>query len=281
MKPAFLTLCPLFLMLAQPVPNSCGSRQLPFAAIEITHPIDSSCGLPGKTSSPTNSQVQNRVKNNLCATGTPNVVTPQMLIDLQGRTPIQGGSGREPANRSALQKLGEGSLVVMKAFIIEAHHADLGTGESVNCNLPDAEGNDVHIALGPTAATQECGSVTAEIIPHFRPDSWAQIGDFENCSNSGRCVVNPAVAAKLQSVAFRITGQLFFDASHEPCPCGKTCSPSRSSLWEIHPVYNIEVCKPGAACNERVNTDWLPFDSWWQSLHNSRPPHTHPTGEKN
>jgi hypothetical protein len=236
--------------------------------------------MSGKTTSPPNSQTQNRVKNNFCALGTPEILTPQTLIDLQKQTLVQGGPGAEPPNRATLQRLGEGKLVVMKAFIIEAHHADLGNGESVNCNLGDAEGNDVHIALGPNASTEECASVTAEISPHFRPDSWDQIGDFENCSTSGRCVVNPAVASRLQGQAFRFTGQLFFDASHVPCPCGTSCSPSRSSLWEIHPIYNIEVCKSGAACNERVNSDWQSFDLWWRSLHNSRPPHFH-LNEKN
>jgi hypothetical protein len=276
-----IILLPVFSILAQPVPNTCGSRPLPFASIALPHPVDSSCGMPGKTTSPPNSQTQNRVKNNFCSVAAPEIFTPQMLIDLQGRTSVRGGRGMEPANRAALQRLGEGKIVVMKAFIIEAHHADLGNGESVNCNLGDAEGNDVHIALGPTAATQECGSVTAEISPHLRPDSWNQIGDFENCSTSGRCVVNPAVAARLQGQVFRFTGQLFFDASHEPCPCGTACFPSRSSLWEIHPIYNIEVCKSGAACNERVNSDWQPFDTWWRGLHNSRPPHFHEPHEKN
>jgi hypothetical protein len=266
----------MFSILAQPVPNQCGSQPLPFASIEVSHPVDTSCGIQGKTTSAANIQTQDRVKNNFCAAGAPQVFTPQMLIALQSQTSVQGGEGKEPANRSALQKLGEGKLVTMKAFILEAHHADLGSGESVNCNLTDAEGNDVHIALGPTSATQECGSVTAEISPHFRPDSWTQIGDFETCTNSGRCVTNPAVASKLQGQQFRFTGQLFFDASHTPCPCGTSCSPSRSSLWEIHPIYNIEVCKPGAQCNAAVNSDWQSFDTWWRGLvQNSRPPHVH------
>jgi len=215
------------------------------------------------------------VKNNFCAQGTPTVVTPQTLIALQGRTNVPAGQGLEPLDRTPLKLLGEGKLVVIKAFIIEAHHADLGGGESVNCKLGDEEGNDIHIALGPTATTQECASVSAEISPHFRPASWNEIGHFEKFNPSTHLnEVNTDLAALLQAQPFRFTGQLFFDASHAPCPCNTNCTPKRSSDWEIHPIYKIEVCKSGTPCNVQSNTDWTPFDTWWQGLHN--PAKAHP-----
>jgi len=62
--------------------------------------------------------------------------------------------------------LGEGKLVRIAAFINEAHYADLCAGESVNCNLATEKGNNIHIALGPTATTLECSNMTAEISPH-------------------------------------------------------------------------------------------------------------------
>jgi len=257
-------------------------RPLPFAKIEIKHPIDGTCGIEGNPSSSAPSHKQNTVKNNFCSKGAPQKFNPQMLIDLQKQTHIPMGQFKEPADRSMLTALGEGKVIRMKANLIEAHFADLGNGESVNCGKPpdsSEEENDIHIAFGPTADTQECNSVSGEISPHFRPDTWAKIGDFEKFDPATKKnIVNPQIASRLQAHAYRITGQLFLDASHEPCPCGTTCNPSRSTGWEIHPIYNIEVCKAGTPCNVDMDSDWISFDTWWKSLEQVqpvKPPHTH------
>jgi len=265
-------------------PDRCPSRTpLPFATIQLKHPIDQSCGPKGKATSAANSQTQNLVKNNFCSsTVPPETFTPQMLIDLQKKTTVPSGFGEEPSDRKALEGLGEGKVVRMKAFLLEAHHADLGSGptagESVNCNNGTEPFNDVHIALASKAGTEECASVTAEISPHYRPATWDAIGNFEVFSG-GKYTVNPGMAARLQAQPYRITGQLFFDASHKPCPCGSVkCEPLRSSVWEIHPVYEIEVCKAGTPCDESKDADWLAFDVWWKSLapiQPVKPPHTH------
>jgi hypothetical protein len=253
-------------------PDQCPNQSaLPFAAIELKHPIDATCGIKGQPGASANSQLQNAVKNNFCATAPgnqPETFTPKMLIDLQGRTHVKSGFGQEPSDRKPLQDLGEGKLIRMKAFLVEAHHADLGSGESVNCKGATEELNDVHIAFGAQANTQECDSVTAEISPHYRPASWNEIGHYEIWNSSTKKYTpNPAMDARLKSLPYRITGQLFFDASHKVCPCGTSnCSPVRSSLWEIHPVDNIEVCKAGSPCDESNDSDWLAFDTWWKSL---------------
>ena len=264
-------------------PDHCSDgRPLPFAAIAVRHPIDNTCGIQGKPTSSGPSHVQNSAKNNFCATGTPRVVTPQDLINLQGQTHIATGQNQEPADRSVLKAKGEGTLVRMKANLIEAHFADLGSGESVNCGTPpnsSEQENDIHIALGPAANTEECSSVSGEISPHFRPASWSAIGLFEQFDKAtNKNIVNPQIASRLQAHPYRFTGQLFFDASHAPCPCGTGCNPSRSSDWEIHPIYNIEVCKAGTPCNVNSDADWIPFDTWWKSLapiQPVRPPHSH------
>jgi len=253
---------------------------LPFNAPPVSHPVDSSCGLKGKTTSPAPTQLQNSLKNNFCATAaTPATFTPQAIVALQGKTTVPAGQGKEPANRAPLKALGEGKLIRMKAFIIEAHHADVGAGESVNCNGPKEEDNDIHIALGTAVDTQECASVTAEISPHERPASWNEIGHFETFDPVTRLnTVNPAIASRLQAQPFRFTGQLFFDASHPPCPCGKNCNPKRSSLWEIHPVYKIDVCKAATSCDVNNEAHWLSFESWWKSMapvQTPAPPHAH------
>ena len=263
-------------------PDHCtDGSPLPFASIEVKQLIDSSCGPTGSPSAPANSKLQNTLKNNFCAGSgkTPETFTPQMLIDLQSKTTISSGAGKEPSDRQPLQNLGEGKLVRMKAFLVEAHHANLGTGESVNCNGGSEVQNDIHMALGATASTKECGTVTAEIIPHYRPASWNEIGHFERFNaTTKKYTPDPVMVSRLQAHPYRITGQLFFDASHIVCPCGTTCTPARSSLWEIHPVYAIEVCKAGAACDENTDADWLPFDTWWNSFvtpQRLRAPHRH------
>lgn len=256
-----------------------GGTPLAFAAIEKKHPIDGVCGIQGTSGASATSHTQNLVKNNFCATGTPEPFTTQMLIDLQNNNHIASGTGKEPADRSQLHALGEGKLVRMKAFLIEAHHADLGSGESVNCNGAVEEQNDIHIAFGPASSTKECASVSAEISPHFRPASWDQIGHFETWNPTSKTYSgNAGMASRLQAHAYRVTGQLFFDSSHAPCPCNVKCTPVRASVWEIHPVYSIEVCKAGAACDENNDADWIAFDTWWNSLAPLQPvkgPHSH------
>jgi len=255
-----------------PVPDRCpNNRPLLFAPM-VRRPIDQSCGIAGKPTSPPNSRLQNAVKNNFCAlppnnASAPAPVTPEQLIQLQSRANLPSGRGKEPSSRNDARTFGEGNLVRMKAFLIEAHFADLGTGESVNCNGPSEDDNDVHIAFGSQPNTPECGSVTAEISPHFRPESWKAIGHFETFDNAAHQVVtNPVLATRLQAAVYRVTGQLFFDASHEPCPCGTThCSPLRSSVWEIHPIIALEVCKPGTGCDVNNDADWIRFDTWLES----------------
>ena len=251
-------------------PDRCpDNRPLPFAAIQVRHPIDGTCGIEGRKDAPDPIRLQNSVKNNFCAAlqnGAPQTFTPQMLIDLQKNTHAASGTGKEPADRKELQGLGEGKVIRMKASLIEAHFADVGAGERVNCNQPKEEDNDIHIAFGDRPDTPECASVTGEISPHFRPDSWSQIGNFQPADPAAKKNAgDQGTAARLQAQPLRITGQLFFDSSHAPCPCGTHCNPSRSSDWEIHPIYNIEVCKAGSPCDANNDGDWIAFDAWWKS----------------
>jgi hypothetical protein len=90
--------------------------------------------------------------------------------------------------------------------------------------------------------------VTAEISPHFRPASW------------DRFDVNPkttqaAHGLPLKRVKVRISGQLFFDASHKPCINGEGRAPRRRSIWEIHPVYAIDVF-------DEAKRQFITLDEW-------------------
>jgi hypothetical protein len=95
--------------------------------------------------------------------------------------------------------------------------------------------------------------VTTEITPHFRPAVWT----------------DTALNA-LKGRPLRITGQLFFDASHHP-GSGSNCQPppKRQSSWEIHPLYKLEVCTKTTLEECKVNDTaaWLSLSAF-----NKQPP---------
>ena len=72
-------------------------------------------------------------------------------------------------------------------------------------------------------------SIVAETIPHKRPTA-LELTAIEPLKTSKSIV--------------KVTGQLFFDASHRSCKGTTPGSgdPARVTVYEIHPVYNIEVC---------------------------------------
>jgi hypothetical protein len=250
-------------------PSNCNINQpfnvgcnLPFSGGQ-SHEIDQRC--PNEGCAPRESdKAQNMVKNNLCATGTPVQISPasidklQAAVDLlvqQGQISYGNDTGPpQPADRAKLKRLstvdagghpvtlGEGDLVTLDAFVLDAKHDDTFPfgfkGESVNCKNSLLEWNDIHVALGESASAQECSSVTAEIIPHFRPDVWER---FDSNACTSPHVTRPL---PVKGIRVKITGQLFFDGSHKPNSCAAPApggNPLRRSVWEIHPVYAIEV----------------------------------------
>ncbi len=236
------------------MPTAC---TLPFQPIAQHHPIDNSCGPDGNGQASSPQAAQNDAKNNFCASGAPVDVDFDVLHQLEEvaeRRVTFGGDSSLPEDRSLIRSIpttkgniGEGTVARLAAFVQDAHYSNLGKGESVNCKRGDAESNDIHIVLQEKSSdTNECDSATAEMSPHFRPDLW-----------------NPDILnEKDQSVfgnkkhLFRFTGQLFFDASHSPCVNGKGRPPQRSAIWELHPVYNVEICVDGDTCRVDSNAGW-------------------------
>lgn len=218
--------------------------------------IDSQCGLTGAGTGPEG--VQDSVKNNFCARGTPQKITIDYLKGLQAKVEQnpsinfgnenKGGRKKGPTtNRAPLRRLGEGKLVTIQAYVLIARQEG---AESVNCgkNVPnDPLFHDIHISLvSSTDIDNECSGVVAEMSPHHRPDSWTHL----NVEKVAR-----------EKLPVRVTGQLYFDSSHFPCSNGESAgagNPKRISLWEIHPIYKFEVCT--ADCDGAGK--WLSLDEW-------------------
>jgi len=235
------------------------------------------CGLQGDAKDRTPEAVQNPHKNNLCLTGVAQPIAFSDLAKLQQEVDDSGmeyGSKFQhkspPMDRSPLTKLPplangiqleEGSLVTFIAYMADAHYSPSSAsskGESVNCSESQHEQADIHIALSsepgkikskdPKRIEKLCRTVSAEFIPHARPAIWDgptlnQVIDVER--------------------PVRVTGQLFFDASHEPChdrkPVGS--DPRRMTGWEIHPIYRFEVCKftDIKKCSVTSTAAWQPM----------------------
>lgn len=218
--------------------------------------IDSQCGLTGAGTGPEG--VQDSVKNNFCARGTPQKITIDYLKGLQAKVEQnpsinfgnenKGDRKKGPTtNRAPLRRLGEGKLVTIQAYVLIARQEG---AESVNCgkNVPnDPLFHDIHISLvSSTDIDNECSGVVAEMSPHHRPDSWTHL----NVEKVAR-----------EKLPVRVTGQLYFDSSHFPCSNGESAgagNPKRISLWEIHPIYKFEVCT--ADCDGAGK--WLSLDEW-------------------
>lgn len=197
---------------------------------------------------------------------------------LQKATDQKIGSGQiqivsgYPANRATSLKkqttvqgklIGEGTLVTLEAYVFSAHysntkfnrypHNQLSSGEANNCKCNRVDWNDIHIALVQSAnVDNQCASVNAEISPHCRSVLWSKfhdgrISEIENVLPSLlRHKVIEGKSGSDQPLKVRITGPLFYDASHKPCKFNNAGaviernSPARRTIWEIHPVYSIQ-----------------------------------------
>ncbi len=225
---------------------------LPFKSIAKKHHIDDFCPAQG-TPKNESAALQNAVKSNFCANEKPLPITLKDFVTLQEKADekhIAHGRNHLPQDRKELknlvqingEKYGEGKVVQFTGFLISPHYSDVGHGESVNCNVPGPASNDIHMAIsdhpvdlpkGKKGKAERnkllCETVVAEVTPHFRPEAWEEAS-------------LKRIAASHTPV--RITGQLFYDGSHSPCHQGSPGShdPARASIWEIHPIYNIEIC---------------------------------------
>jgi len=240
--------------------QSCSAPSFPSptpAPIDLT-----TCGPDGKGGPET---AQNQAKNNFCAPAPAKSITIPQMVSLQKQVQNNkgipfGDTGKHPltkkagpaTDRTPLVAMGEGNQVVLTGFVKVARPEG---AENVNCgtggDVPDKpEFHDIHIAIVSKVTDPECSGVVVEMIPHHRPSQWTAE------------LVEEVAQAKLP---VRVTGQLMFDSSHTPCVKGKPVStggkahdPARVSLWEVHPIYQFEVCTNG----DCSSGGWVPLETW-------------------
>jgi hypothetical protein len=107
--------------------------------------------------------------------------------------------------------------------------------ESPNCHGADPEFRDFHIWLTGSPDQDRSSSIIVETTPRVR----------EKHPNWRTDVLGTIVKSKER---VRISGWLLLDPEH-PDQVGKT----RGTIWEIHPVMQIEVKEQGK---------WTPLDNW-------------------
>ena len=127
-------------------------------------------------------------------------------------------------------KVGEGRLVQLVGYISPDRDLRASGGESVNCRLPGAESNDIHVPMVEQPEGSEYESIVVEPIPQDRPNAWS-LAMFKKAQADG--------------VLLMIRGQLLMDNQHlvhtDPDD-GLDRQPKRFTLWEIHPITQIFQC---------------------------------------
>jgi hypothetical protein len=136
--------------------------------------------------------------------------------------------------------------VRLVAFLSEGTpHAN--SGESVNCNLKREDNNDLHVSVTETKNGSEFDGIVVEMIPQDRPANWT--------SNE---------VETLRGKVLLIEGGLFYDNLHvqnSDANHSVPGQPKRFSLWEIHPITSVKVCKKQTVsqCDPERASDWNDF----------------------
>ena len=197
----------------------------------------------------------NRLKTTIPAEGTPATLTFDTFSQLQAAAVelVDQGVDIPPEERNKIRSIetaegtvGEGSRVRLVAFLSEGTpHPN--TGESVNCNLKSEANNDIHIPVTERENGSEFEAIVVEMIPQNRPANWTS-----------------SEVETLRGKVLLIEGGLFYDNLHfangdANNPIGG--QPKRFSLWEIHPVTSVKVCKQATVsqCDPDRAADWNDF----------------------
>jgi len=196
----------------------------------------------------------NQLKRTVPPEEAPTTLTFDTFSQLQSAAVELVDEGVEipPADRDQIKSIetaegtvGEGSRVRLMAFL-SAGKPHANTGESVNCNLKTEANNDIHISVSESEDASEFEGIVVEMIPQDRPAKWTS-----------------TKVRKLRGKLLLIEGGLFYDNLHfvngdaaNPLPR----QPKRFSLWEIHPVVLVKVCKKANnQCDPDRASDWKDF----------------------
>jgi hypothetical protein len=177
-------------------------------------------------------------------------------------------------DRAELEKLGEGTLVRVTAYLVGVKYGDLS---SANCKLAERWSvNDILILVSKDVLARknltqkeakrkfgqkqakkmfnqrEASSVTAEITPRVRL-LHVKVENKRDISNWLKEKLDAFIDGSTNKARFvRITGLLLLDTEHIYKP------QQRSTDWQISPVLEIEVCEKGDRCV--TDSDWKKLD---------------------
>ena len=124
-----------------------------------------------------------------------------------------------------------------KGATIEGYVADVKVGgvESVNCHTHDPTYRDTHIELTlDPLHDDETKHVIVEVTPQWREEMAKKDMDWST----------PTLRAKLLGKWIKVSGWLLFDEEHANAAENTAPGAShvwRATVWEIHPVTDIEV----------------------------------------
>jgi hypothetical protein len=221
---------------------------LPFTTVRNAAADDHCDMLAGSTDPAVQAEIKS--KNDFCeATKPPQAISYQDLINLQSAS---ANVPKKIPDRGVVESLGEGRYVSYIAFVKDAHYSDVSAGEAVNCNRSGNDANDIHIVLVADSSpnVDECTSTVAEMSPHYRPPSWTPENIMK--ASAGHPV--------------RVQGHLFYDGTHAPCTANSRPNPKRASVWEVHPVYSLDVCSQTTIAECQSSTaEWTALEKVFAS----------------
>lgn len=154
------------------------------------------------------------------------------------------------------QTISEGDHIAVTGFVASDRIISCGGAESVNCghknahDAPDTEPctrTDIHVPIVATVEGRQIQSFVSEPIPQGPNVKLWTPAVFTTAKTAGKRLL--------------IRGGLFYDSIHivntreDP-----SSQPKRFTLWEIHPITAVFVCKRADNnCDPETAADWDPL----------------------
>lgn len=177
------------------------------------------------------------------------------------------GQGKQQAVAQELAGYGVGEIDVVIGYL----YYDLQTGaEACNCRLTDPADTDIHIGIGfdPTIAATIAAGHYPFSTDKNKPDGAHQTSIVVEMTPHDRAQYhkhwNTTLADSLMGQRVKVVGQLLVDTDHnEPAQnCALATAKKdkttcwRGSVWELHPITRLFVCKTGKTCANAASPDW-------------------------